>query len=242
MNGAASPLDNWLKYLAVTLGSLISVLQWQAVSQREDSGFFTTNILIFLAIASLLWEKRQTISFKSTWGSSLLGFTLILLVLLRSLGPSGYQPRMSLVIAGVGLGLLVSGYPALKRYWRELTITTLLITDPLLESLLQFLDLPLMTAGFSTAVLSALGFDAQQQGLFIVLPAGRVEVYGACSGIDSIVQMVNVAVILALILPTQAWVKYGGLGLAPILGFWVNALRVALLTWLISQSDMAAFH
>jgi exosortase/archaeosortase family protein len=54
--------------------------------------------------------------------------------------------------------------------------------------------------------------------------------------------MVNLSVILALILPAKLWVKSISFGLAPSIGFIVNALRVALLTFLISRSNMTAFH
>jgi cyanoexosortase A len=242
MNDTAPPIEKWLKYGAVTLCSLIGILQWQAVSQRDDSSLIATNILVFVSIGSLLWEKRRSLQVNSGWVSSLIGFVLILLVLLRSLTPSGYQPQISLLIAGGGLGLLVSGCQGFQQYWRELTIASLLIVDPILTALLQALNLPLITASFSTAALSVLGFKAQQQGLFILLPSGRVEVYGACSGVESIVQMVNLAIVLALILPAKVWVKCVSFGLAPSIGFSVNALRVALLTFLISRSNMTAFH
>ena len=246
----AHPLEKWLNYTAVTLCSLISVLQWQAVSQQDESGLLATTILVLISIGSLLWDKRRSLrvyssltsSLASSWISSLIGFLLILLVLLRSLTPSGYQPQISLVIAGVGLGLLVSGYQGLIQYWRELTIASLLLMNPILTALLQAVNLPLMTASFSTLVLSILGFNAQQQGLFILLPSGRVEVYGACSGVESIVQMFNLAIILALVLPAKLWVKWISFGLAPSIGFCVNALRVALLTFLISRSNLNAFH
>ncbi|MBE9174574.1 cyanoexosortase A [Synechocystis salina LEGE 06155] len=235
-------MEKWLKYGALTLCSLLTILQWQAVAQRDDPALLATNFLIFVAIGSLLWEKRRSLPVQSGWAGSLLGFVLVLLVLLRSLARSGYQPQISLFIAGIGLCLLVAGGQGLKHYWRELAIASLLMVDPILVSLLQALNLPLMTAHFSTVVLSTLGFNARQQGLFILLPAGRVEVYGVCSGIDSIVQMVNLAVILALILPVKPWAKYLSFILAPAIGFGVNALRVALLTFLISESNMTAFH
>jgi cyanoexosortase A len=238
----AHPLEKWLNYAAVALCSLISILQWQAVSQRDESGLLATTILVLISIGSLLWDKRRSLRVYSSWVSSLIGFMLILLVLLRSLTPSGYQPQISLVMAGVGLGLLVSGFQGLIQYWRELTIASLLIVDPILTALLQAINLPLMTASFSTLVLSILGFNAQQQGLFILLPNGRVEVYGACSGVESMVQMFNLAIILALILRSKLWVKWISFGLAPSIGFCVNSLRVALLTFLISRSNVNAFH
>ena len=234
--------NQWLKYGLFLLLSLISILQWQAVVQEDHSELFATNLLVFLGISSLLWDKRQTFSFQSTWGSSLLGFTLILLVLLRSLALTGYNPRISLLIALVGLSLLASGFRKFRDYWAELAIASWLIVDPILVALLKVLDLPLITASVSTTVLSLLGFTAQQKGHLILLPTGRVEVYGVCSGIQSIVQMLNLAFVLALVLPASIRVKQISFILAPLLGFSVNALRIALLTFLIADSNMAAFH
>jgi hypothetical protein len=77
MNDAALPLEKWLKYAAATLCTLISILQWQGVNQRDDSGLVATNILVFVAIGSLLWEKRRSLQVHSDWGSSLIGFGLI---------------------------------------------------------------------------------------------------------------------------------------------------------------------
>lgn len=242
MNDAASSTEKWLKYGAVAMGSLVSILQWQGVYQQDDSKLLITNVLVFVAIGSLLWEKGRSFQVNSGWISSLLGATLILVVLMRSLTPAGYQPQISLFLSGTGLCLLVSGWPGLKQFWREVTIAGLLIIDPVLTALLQVINLPRITTHISTAALSLLGFNPEQQGLFILLPTGRIEVYGACSGIDSIVQMINLAVVLALILPAKQWVKVVGFGLAPILGFSVNSLRIALLTFLVSKANMTAFH
>lgn len=242
MNDTASSTEKWLKYGAVALGSLVSILQWQGVYQQDDSRLFATNVLVFVAIGSLLWEKGRSFQVNSGWISSLLGATLILVVLMRSLTPAGYQTQVSLLLSGTGLCLLVSGWSGLKQFWRELTIVSLLIIDPILTLLLQAINLPLITTHISTIALSIFGFNAEQQGLFILLPTGRIEVYGACSGIDSIVQMVNLAVVLALILPVKRWVKVVSFGLAPILGFSVNSLRIALLTFLVSKSNMTAFQ
>jgi cyanoexosortase A len=87
------------------------------------------------------------------------------------------------------------------------------------------------------------GFEVKRQGLFLFLPTGRVEVYGACSGLHSVLQMLNISVLFLLLFPVRSHLqKLFCILFAVVLGFFVNAIRVALMAILIAFSNKQAFE
>ena len=111
-----------------------------------------------------------------------------------------------------------------------------------LSILLKSINLPIITTQFSTFLLWITGSDAVREGVMIILPTGRVEVYGACSGIESIIQMFSIAVLFCLIIPLQKIAQIICLIIAIGLGFIVNAARVALMAVLVASSQLEAFE
>lgn len=228
----------WLLAIAATLVTLHLGL----LSQADDSDLLGISILCWLAITSLICDKLDTLELKSNLFSSLLGISAIAYVLLRSLSPAGYHLRICPLISLIGLCLLASGIKELRNYWKELLALSLLIFISVLSILLKSINLPIITTQFSTFLLWITGSDAVREGVMIILPTGRVEVYGACSGIESIVQMFSIAVLFCLIIPLQKIAQIICLIIAIGLGFIVNAARVALMAVLVASSQLEAFE
>ncbi len=202
---------------------------------------FATSFLLWLAVASLLWEKRTEIPLNSGAISITLGILLISLVVVRTFSPAGYHLQLSPILSFLGLCLITSKAPKLYYYAKEIVILSLLAIAPIIEQFLELINLPLITARFSTFFLWYTGFAVERQDLYIMLPGGRVEVYGACSGIESITQMLNIAVLFILLFPTQWYQKLYAVFLSIIIGFGVNAARVALLALFVASGNQEAF-
>ena len=228
----------WLLAIAFTLITLHLGL----LSQGDDSNLAGMSYLCWLAIASLVWEKRDDLKLESDPLSTFLGASTIVLVLLRSLSPAGYHLRICPFLSLVGLCLLASGWQRLHHYWRELLIISLLILAAIIALFLKSINLPTMTAQFSSFLLWILRFDVSREGVLLILPGGRVEVYGACSGIESIIQIFSIAVMFLLTMVWRRWKGIICIVVAVALGFIVNAARVALMAWLVNSSQMEAFH
>ena len=225
--------------IAAGLVAINLTLVWKA----RDIGHLGMSALFWLAVASLLWEKRHSLSIESGIFPSLLGALLIAWVLLNSASlPDGQDPivhnrflRISPFISALGLGLIASGFRGLKQYWRELTIVFFLGIPSVLASFLT--DISPFTAKFATFLLWYSGFDVSLQSLNIILPTGRVRVYSACSGIESMTYLLGVAVICLVMFPPKWSHRILVPIVALILGFVVNGVRVALMAVLAGTNS-----
>lgn len=237
----------WVKYLQkptywlLALGVALSTLHLTILDRSGEHNLMSLSILFWLAIGSLLWDKRYSLKLESDTVSTLVGFSLIMLILFRGLAPSGYHLRISPFVSAVGLALMASGVKRLHHYWKELFILSLLVLYTPVTNFLQAIDLPLLTAKVSTFMLWIAGFQAYREGVFINLPTGKVEVYGACSGIESIFLMLSIGILFFLLIPIGHLQKAICLVLAVFLGFVVNCVRVAIMALLVASRNMEAF-
>lgn len=242
MQQAFSQLQEKQVFLFGAIALAIAVTHFIFLLNTESDELFATSFLLWLALGSLLWEKRETIPFNSSLLSMSMGLLLMALVVARTFSPAGYHLRLSPIFSFLGLCLITSRVPKLVYYGKEIIILSLLAIAPVLEQLLELINLPLLTAKFSTFLLWYTGFSASRQDLFILLPKGRVEVYGACSGVVSITQTLNIAVLFILLFPTKWYQKIYAVLIAILIGFVVNAGRVALLAVLVANSSDEAFE
>jgi cyanoexosortase A len=237
---SAKPLNNsqfWLLGIAVSLITIHLTLTWKA----NNVELLSSSILFWLAVSSLVWNKRNSLSFNSGVFSSFFGASLIALVLLKSFSvPVGYFLQLSPFISGISLALLASGFKGLKQYSKELIILFFLGIPQLLLSFL--IDPSLFTAKFTAFILWYLGFAVSRQGVYINLPTGGIEVYSACSGLESIMQLLGMAVLVVLMF-SLSWVKKIIVLLVAVsIAFVVNGIRVAIMAVLVASSNQKSFH
>ncbi len=229
----------WLLGIATGLVAINLTLLWKA----GDIGHLGMSVLFWLAVGSLLWEKRHSLNLESGVLPSLLGTLLIAWVLLNSVSlPDTQNPilhnrflRISPFIFTLGLSLIASGFWGLKQYWRELTIVFFLGIPSVLASFLT--DISPFTAKFATFLLWYSGFDVSLQGLNIILPTGSVRVYSACSGIESMTYLLAISVICLVMFPPKRNHRILVPIVALILGFVVNGVRVALMAVLAGTNS-----
>ncbi len=231
------------KYWLVGVGAALIALHLTVLSKLDDTELFTTAILFWAVIVSLLWDKQRSLTLESGIFPTVVGAALIALVLLHSLSPAGYHTRVAPVVSMLGLGLMASGFKGIRQYWQELLILSMLVISPFLGIVLQILDLPTQTAKFSTFLLHYIGFDVvRYNNVFIALPPkGVVQVYGACAGASTILQMLNVSVLFLMLVPLRWSRQVVTIIMAVLTGFVVNGGRVVLLAILHAQGQQAAF-
>lgn len=229
--------DYWL----VGLSSSLVVLHLTLVDKSQNENLFSLSFLIWLTLASLIWDRRKTLNLQSDPVSTILGSVLVVLMLLRNLATTDTSLRLLPLVAGIGVLLIASGFQSLKSYWKEIILLSLLLFYKFIASLLNVIDLPLLTAKVSTLFLWAIGFDVYRQGVIIALPEGKVEVYGACSGVESIILMLCVSTLFMFLIPISHLQKIICVLLAMSIGFLVNAGRVALLAFLVDTRSTEAF-
>lgn len=236
-NEARQKADFWLGSLGIALAGLHLVL----LDKIKQENLFSISLLMWLTVASLVWERRQTLTYKSDTFSTTLGVVLLLLILARSLSFTDISLRLLPLVGGISLALLASGYRQLRQYGREILILSLLIIARVITIFLDAINLPLFTAKISAFLLWLGGFEVYRQGVYIELSQGKVEVLGSCSGVESILLVVSVAFLFFFLIPISHVQKLICLLIAAAIGFLVNTLRVIIMALLVDSGDTVAF-
>ena len=229
-------------FLLLVLSAAIIAIHMTLVYKICSPDRQITSLLFWATAAHLIWERHKQLKFETGLGASCCGGLLLLLLLLKSIG---YCEQSFLIgypfIAGIALALIASGFRGLKIYSRELVLLFFLgIPEVLLAKLT---DPAPITAQFATSFLWYAGIPVTQNGIYLQLPGGSVQVYSGCSGVVAMTQLLGMSVLFLILLPLP-WKRYQKLILpiaAIAIGFVVNSLRVALMAILVSQKQMAAF-
>lgn len=214
------------------------------VARADDTAHFGMSLLFIFAAGVLLWEKRQGLKFGAGVSSRLIGAVLISRVLWEGwfIHADEYQTTLRLLplISAVGLGLVASGFKGLKQYRQELTILFFLGIPSILAQFIA--DISPITAAFSATLLWLTGFDVTTtQDVYINLPGGSVQVYEGCSGMESMTYLLGVSVVCLNLFPVNRIKQILLTGLAILIGFVVNGVRVALMAVLSASQQQAAF-
>ncbi len=134
------------------------------------------------------------------------------------------------------LGLLFVAFPvrALRPFLPSVLILALL---PILQ-IVNFSNpvttfLTRTTAAILRVALFLLGFPAKGSGSVVTLYRGGVEVWGPCSGMESIKQLLLIAIVFAIAFPMlRYWQNILMCGVAISLAVLINVVRIALLLFL----------
>ncbi|WP_224092445.1 cyanoexosortase A [Nostoc sp. MS1] len=224
-------------------GSLIAINLTIAWRNGDPTSFYIT-LLFLLTVYSLIKEKCYTLDLKSEILSSSVGALLLLGVFIYSTLPIniGVLFLFPTLTSGLGLALLASGYKGIKQYYKELLLLSFLTIRSLVIMYRYKIDISLLTAKLSTAILWYTGFKVNRSGIMIHLPTGSVEVYSGCSGIDVIMDMLSLAVMFIAIFDLSLKQKFIVPIVAASVGFVVNSFRVALMAIIVGQGNKQAFQ
>lgn len=244
---------NWLKalqniqvWLLGIAAALIALqLHWSWKSDNADQ--VSISLFLWSGVLYLLWQKRNTLRLSSGPLPSLAGLFLIALMLARSLWvrvPDDLLVAISPLTSAIGLGLIASGFRGLRQYGREyLLIFVLVIPRVVVATLLeQLLNLNLMAAKVAHFMLWYLGFDVLREGVNVILPTGVIEINSACSGLDSMLILLRLAVLFLVVFPTPLSAKFLVPVAAVSLAFLVNGVRIAIMALLVAFSTPEAFE
>ncbi len=234
------PLNNslfWLLGIAAGLIAIHLTLTWRI----DDFNLLSSSLLFWFSVSSLVWKKRNSLLFESGVISSFLGILLVAIVLWKSAFlPGAMFLQVSPIISALGLALVASGFKGLKQYWQELVILLFLgIPNIVLPTLINLSEL---TAKFTTFILWYSGFEVSRSGINITLPTGGIEVYPDCSGMESVIYLLGIAVLVLMLFPIDWGKKFFVPIVAVFLGFVINGVRVALMAVLVAASRHEAFE
>lgn len=167
------------------------------------------------------------------------GSALIVAVLWRSPSlVSGDKIRYVLpLISGVGLALLARPWRHISRFAPVLMILALLPPMRLITLRAPVEHLSDVTAAFAEILLILCGLPTQRSGQVLVIPGGAISVVGPCSGVAIMVQLVAVSLIFLMVFPMRyRWQNFVMMAVAPLLGFLINGLRIAMLAVIMAST------
>lgn len=231
-----------INFLLLSTTAGLITIHLTLISRVNDNSLLGNSLLFWIAVCSLIWQKRDTLNLESRVFSCFCGVLLIAVVLLKSATISGYDYflRISPLISTLGVALLASGFRGLKQYWCELLILCFLVPSP--GALALLIDISTLTAKFTTVLLWYTGFEVSRQGVFVTLPTGGIEVYPGCSGIESMLHLLGLSVLFLIMFPSKLHTKFIVPLTAISIAFIVNGLRVALMAILAASSSNQALE
>jgi cyanoexosortase A len=227
--------------LLLGIGTCLIAVHLGIAWKGDYSNLFGSSIVFLAAISSLIWDRRHTLHLESGIIASIFGSLLIALVLLISLfvTNSGIALYLFPLIAGLGLALLASGFKGLKQYWVELFALFCLAASKVLTPYIT--DISPLTAKFAALLLWCSGFKFVMSGQKILTETGGIDVYPGCSGMESIIQMLGLALIFIIMFSLNNKQKILATIVAATLAFVVNGVRVALMAVIVSNGDHKNF-
>lgn len=203
------------------LGKL--VLDWWEIPD------FSHGFLVPIFAAYLVWAKKDALlntKIAPTWsGIAVVALGLVVL-LLGIYGAELFLSRVSLVILLVGLVLCFGGWELLKEL--RFPLLVLLLAIPIPAIIFNEITLPLQTLAskLASALLPIFGVPVLREGNIIELPAMKLEVAEACSGIRSLLSLFTLAVFYGHFLE-KSFLRRVILALASIpIAIAANAVRI----------------
>ncbi|NCO75686.1 MAG: cyanoexosortase A [Cyanobacteria bacterium] len=235
-------LKNYGFWMAIILSALVAInltifYRMNNIAHAGMSGLF------WMAIYSLLWDRKKELKFQCQMLPTILGILLIgwTLFVSKSIPTEKENNLLSVApfVFSVGLSFIAAGFYGLKQFRSELLIIFFLGVPRVILQLL--LDLSPLTAKVSAFFLHYLGFNLVLDGIFIHLEKGSIKVYEGCSGIESVTYVLGLSVICLIMFPIKKKDQYIVPLVAIVTGFMVNAFRVVLMAILVGRGEKEAF-
>ena len=242
---AAEPAwPSWWQVAA--LGALLIWLYFATLSRLVAQWWhdpdFSHGFFVPLFSAFVIWQERSRLRTllprPAWWGLLPLAFGLCVLVV-GQLGAELFLSRSSLLIVLAGLIVLFLGaniFRALLFPW-----AFLLLMIPIPALILGHITFPLqqLTSQVAGTVLPWMGVPVLREGNVIVLPALRLEVAEACSGIRSLMTLTTLAIIYGYLLERRLAMRVL-LALAAVpIAVAANSLRIVGTGLLVQYWDPA---
>jgi exosortase len=198
MRGAA-----WAAFSLLLFANYFPVLKWMVDRWDEPASYMAHGWLIPPLSAFLLWQRRRELralpqgpGHASAWGLFLIVLCL-LFHMVAGLADVASLSGLTLVFVIFGFFLLLEGKQAARAAWFPILFLGLMVPPP--EFLIDKLNfsLKLTAADMATGLLDLVGLPAIRQGSFMIFGAERLAVGDVCSGLRSLLALIDLAVLYA---------------------------------------------
>lgn len=216
------------------------VIHLSVVLLTQDSSTLALMSLIIWGGAFLCIEDTlPTLNARSSNWSFLVGTILFSAAIARSTRVIHLDAVVYILPLCFGISLFLLALPVanLKSWIKSLVVLSLLPLIPLVSSLYPEATLSHATARIGQVILTLFSVDASIHSSQLILSGGAVNIAGACTGINQILQLAIIGIIFLLAFPlpspaSRVWMVPVAMAFA-IVG---NAIRITLLA-VINASD-----
>jgi exosortase len=226
----ASPHPAWgWAVLVVLMGAVYFRVLAKLVTDWWQIPDFSHGFLVPVFAAYLIWANRKTLAaipLAPTWAGVAVVVVALLALLLGVFGADLFLSRVSLIILLAGLALSFGGWALLRELRFVLLVLFLAIPLPAIIFNEITIPLQLIASKIASHLLPLCGIPVLRQGNIIELPAIKLEVAEACSGIRSLMSLFTLSIFFGYFLETS-WVRRTILALASIpIAIAANAVRI----------------
>ena len=215
------------------IGVLILAVYWRVLAKLVTDWWqipdFSHGFLVPVFAGYLVWAKRKAL-LKARLAPNWLGVATVALALAVLLvgvfGAELFLSRISLVLLLAGLVLCFGGWELLKEL--RFVLLVLLLAIPIPSIIFNEITLPLqiLASKLASALLPIFGVPVLREGNVIELPAMKLEVAEACSGIRSLISLFTLAIFYGYFLE-KSFARRAVLALASIpIAIAANGLRI----------------
>ena len=218
---------------SVLIGALMAAVYYRILAKLVTDWWqipdFSHGFLVPIFAAYLVWDKRKTLldtKVAPTWSGIAVVVLGLAVLLLGVYGAELFLSRVSLLILLVGLVLCFGGWELLKEL--RFVLLVLLLAIPIPAIIFNETTLPpqILASKLASALLPIFGVPVLREGNVIELPAMKLEVAEACSGIRSLVSLFTLAIFYGYFLEKSFW-RRALLALASIpIAIAANAVRI----------------
>jgi exosortase len=190
---------------------------------------FSHGFLVPIFAGYLVWNKRKELKetrISPSWSGVGVIVVGLVVLMLGVYGAELFLSRVSLVILLAGLVLCFGGLQLLKEL--RFVLLVLLLAIPIPAILFNQITIPLQTLAskLASALLPLFGVPVLREGNVIELPAMKLEVAEACSGIRSLMSLFTLSVFYGYFLE-KTFLRRAILALASIpIAIAANGLRI----------------
>ena len=239
MQIAAIPKRTWsfqradFAWASLIIGVLVAAVYYHVLAKLVADWWqipdFSHGFLVPVFAAYMVWVKRKTLlatKIAPTWSGIAVVILGLVVLLLGAYGAELFLSRVSLVILLTGLILSFGGWHLLKEL--RFALLVLLLAIPIPAIIFNEITLPLQTlaAKLASALLPLFGVPVLREGNVIELPAMKLEVAEACSGIRSLMSLLTFSIFYGYFLERSA-LRRTVLALASIpIAIAANAVRI----------------
>lgn len=232
----------YVYFIAIACGfAMIHFLLINQSNNKSDDLIFT--VLPWAGLIFLLWQKKEQINLESDYLSSIMGFLLIGLILMKSVNLFWFEASFIKVIpllGIIGLLLITSGFKSLKNYAREIIILTIFIipSDSLERIVNRVFQVNVLTAKMSTMFLWYSGIEVSSDGAIINFPDSSVFVDYPCTGVSSMLILLKLSILAICVFNKSLKITIFLTFISIIIGFFLGVIRASILALIIKDTEL----